>query len=323
MTVPPDCHRWKYHPPRFGIGNTYAINLRQLEYFVVIAEEGSFTRAAKRLLVAQPSLSQQIGALEAELGGPLLERMPRGVRLTMAGQSFLPEARAATHHADRARRSVRMALGLQAGQLEIAALTSAAAGLLPSVVQRWQERHPTIEVSLREFGHRRALEEAVRQGDGDMAIGSPPANSQGPVEPLGWEEFVVVLHEGDPLLRRRSVDLQDLAERRWVHYAPSHGLAEVLDMRCAAAGFTPRVAVRTSQVAAAPQFAAAGLGPALVPDHILTESFLHLARPTKPRIVRAVVAFSRTEWTPITQAFLEALHEYPWKRRPRGAVGLG
>jgi DNA-binding transcriptional LysR family regulator len=299
------------------------MNLRQLEYFVVIAEEGSFTRAAERLFVAQPSLSQQIGALEAELGGPLLERMPRGVRLTMAGQNFLPEARAATHHADRARRSVRMALGLQAGQLEIAALTSAAAGLLPSVLQRWQERHPTIEVSLSEFGHRRALEEAVRQGDGDMAIGSPPKSWQGPVEPLGWEEFVIVLHDGDPLLRRRSVDLRDLAERRWVHYAPSHGLAEVLDMRCAAAGFTPRVAVRTSQVTAAPQFAAAGLGPALVPDHILTESFLHLARPAKPRIVRAVVAFGRTEWTPITQAFLEALHEYPWKRRPKGAVGLG
>jgi len=70
--------------------DTPGMNLRQLEYFLVIAEEGSFSRAADRLLVAQPSLSQQIGVLEAELGGKLLERMPRGVRLTMAGQSFLP-----------------------------------------------------------------------------------------------------------------------------------------------------------------------------------------------------------------------------------------
>src|SRR6266436_9477991 len=106
--------------------NTSGVNLRQLEYFLMIAEEGSFTRAAERLLVAQPSLSQQIGALEAELGGPLLERLPRGVRLTMAGQNFLPEARAATSHANRARRSVRVALGAESGQLEIAALTSAA-----------------------------------------------------------------------------------------------------------------------------------------------------------------------------------------------------
>jgi DNA-binding transcriptional LysR family regulator len=249
--------------------------------------------------------------------------MPRGVRLTMAGQNFLREARAATHHADRARRSARMALGLQAGQLEIAALTAVAAGLLPAVLQRWQERHPTIEVSLREFEHRRALDEAVRHGDGDMAIGSPPESWQGPVEQLGWEEFVVVLPDGDPLLRRRSVDLRDLAERRWVHFAPSHGIGEVLDMRCAAAGFTPRVAVRTNQIAAAPQFAAAGLGPALVPDHILTESFLHLARPAKPRIVRPVVAFGRSDWSPITQAFLEALREYPWGRKPKGAIDLG
>src|SRR3954469_14588028 len=89
--------------PIAATGDTPGVNLRQLEYFLVIAEEGSFTRAAERLLVAQPSLSQQIGALEAELGGPLLERMPRGVRLTTAGHSFLPEARAAISHADRAR----------------------------------------------------------------------------------------------------------------------------------------------------------------------------------------------------------------------------
>ena len=123
------------------------MNLRQLEYFVVIAEEGSFTRASERLLVAQPSLSQQIGALEAELGGLLLERLPRGVRLTMAGQSFLPEARAAISHASRARRSARMALGLESGELQIATVTSAAAGILPSVLRRWQELHPGVEVS--------------------------------------------------------------------------------------------------------------------------------------------------------------------------------
>jgi DNA-binding transcriptional LysR family regulator len=299
------------------------VNLRQLEYFAVIAEEGSFTRAAERLLVAQPSLSQQIGALEAELGGPLLERMPRGVRLTTAGQSFLPEARAAISHADRARRSVRMALGLEAGHLEIAAATSAAAGILPSVLRRWQELHPTIEVSLREYPHRRLLDDGVRDGDGDMAVGSPPGNWEGPIEPLGWEEFVLVLPDGDPLLGRRSIPLADLAERRWVHFAPSHGLAEVVDMQCAAAGFTPRVAVRTSQVSAAPQFAAAGLGPALVPDHVVTESALELVRPTRPRLARPVVAFARDEWSPITRAFLDVLHERPWPRKPRGATDLG
>jgi DNA-binding transcriptional LysR family regulator len=299
------------------------LNLRQLEYFTVIAEEGSFTRASERLLVAQPSLSQQIGALEAELGGPLLERLPRGVRLTMAGQSFLPEARAALAHANRARRSVRMAMGLESGQLQIATNTSTAAGVLPSVLRRWQEMHPGIEVSLSEHLHRRLLEEAVSNGDGDMAVGSPPASWQGAIERLGWEEFVLVLPDGDPMLRRRSVDLADLVERKWVHFARDHGLAELVDQRCAAAGFTPRVAMRTSQVLAAPLFAAAGLGPAMVPDHIVPDSVRELVRPAKPRLVRQVVAFARRDWSPATRAFVDALHEYPWPRRPPASTNLG
>src|SRR3954453_20537909 len=247
------------------------MNLRQLEYFVVIAEEGSFTRASERLLVAQPSLSQQIGALEAELGGPLLERLARGVRLTMAGHNFLPEARAAISHANRARRSVRIALGLESGQLAIATVTSAAAGILPSVLRRWQELHPSIEVSLSEYLHRRLLDDAVRDGDGDLAVGSPPASWEGPIETLGFEEFVLVLPDGDPILRNRSVELAELADRRWVHFARGHGLAEVVDQQCAAAGFTPGVAVRTSQVVAAPLFAGSGLGPTLVPAHIVPD----------------------------------------------------
>lgn len=307
-------------PPR---GDTYGVNLRQLEYFVAIAEEGSLTRAAERLFVAQPSLSQQIGALERELGGPLLERLPRGVRLTMAGQNLLPEAQAVISHSDRARHTARMALGLEAGQLEVAVATSAATGILPWVLQRWQDVHSAIEVSLLEFGHRRALEEAVREGGGDLAVGSPPYDWRGQVENLGWEEFVLVLPGSDPLLGQRSVPIEKLADRRWVHFAPSHGLAEIVDVRCGVAGFSPRIAVRTSQVGAAPHFAAAGLGPALVPYHIVPQNLGALIRPAEPRLVRRVVAFTRSGWSPITEAFLDCLRAYPWKRRPPRAVDLG
>jgi DNA-binding transcriptional LysR family regulator len=309
--------------PMAAIAHTHGVNLRQLEYFVAIAEEGSFTRASERLLVAQPSLSQQIGVLEAELGGALLERLPRGVRLTMAGQNFLPEARAAISHARRARRSARMALSIESGQLEIATITSAAAGILPSALRRWQELHPNIEVSLSEHLHRRLLDEAVRNGDGDLAVGSPPANWDGPITLLGWEEFVLVLPPGDPMLRERSVDLAELADRRWVHFAGGHGLAEVVDIQCAAAGFTPRIAVRTSQVVAAPLFAASGLGPALVPDHIVPDGAKELTRPAKPRLVRPVVAFTRHHWTPVTRAFVDTLHAHPWPRKPPRATDLG
>jgi len=216
-----------------------------------------------------------------------------------------------------------MALGLEAGQLEIAAVTSVTAGILPSVLRRWQELHPSVEVSLSEYSHRRLLDDGVREGDADVAVGSAPRGWDGAVEPLGWEEFVLVLPNGDPMLRERSVDLAALAERRWVHFAPSHGLAEVLDRQCATAGFTPRAAIRTSQVTAAPQFAACGIGPTLVPHHVVPDSAAELVRPAKPRLIRRVVAFTRRDWSPVTDAFVEILREYPWRRKPPRATDLG
>lgn len=298
------------------------MNLRQLEYFVAIADLGTFTAAAEQLLVSQPSLSQQIAALEAELGGPLFERLPRGVRLTSAGHALLGEARASLRHARRGRRAARMALGLDAGQIEVAVTTSAAVGILPRVLREWQHRHPEIEVSLLEFPHRRALEEAVRDGGGDLAVGSIPDQWPGQVRRLGWEEFVVVLPDGDPLLAGESVALEALAERRWVHFTRAHGLAEVVDFCCATAGFSPRVAVRTSQVVTAPLFAAAGLGPALVPEHIVPAALTSLARPAVNRPVRAVCAFTRGDFTPLTSAFLAVLRDFPWGPKPRPAFDL-
>src|SRR5919204_6140091 len=105
------------------------MNLRQLECFVAVAEEGSFTKAARRLQLSQPSLSQQIRALEADLGGELIERLPRGIRLTAAGKAFIPEAQAAVRAAERAGVAARMALGLQAGELELATLLSMTVGI--------------------------------------------------------------------------------------------------------------------------------------------------------------------------------------------------
>jgi DNA-binding transcriptional LysR family regulator len=162
----------------------------------------------------------------------------------------------------------------------------------------------------------------VRDGAGDIAVGSLPDNWAGQVQRLGWEEFVVVLPDGDPLLERRAVDLALLAERRWVHFQRAHGLAEVVDVCCAGAGFSPRAAVRTSQVSAAPVFAAAGIGPALVPEHVIPSALLHLARPASPRPVRVVCAYTRRRWTPLTQAFLDTLRDFPWGPKPRGTLDL-
>src|SRR5262245_26440163 len=131
------------------------MDLRRLSSFLAVVEEGSFTRAARRLGIAQPSLSQQIRTLEAEVGGPLLERLPRGVRLTAAGRALLPEAQAAVRAAERAGAAARAALGLEAGELEVATLLSMAVGILPRAMGQWLQLHPGIGIRMREYTHRK------------------------------------------------------------------------------------------------------------------------------------------------------------------------
>ena len=259
------------------------MNLRQLHYFLAVADEGSFTRAAERLFVAQPSLSQQIKSLEQELGGPLLERLPKGVRLTAAGRAFIAEARAAVTHAASARRNARAVLGLEGGELEVATVTSVAFGVLPSAFRTWHERYPGTTIALREYTHRSALDEAVRLGVGDIAVGPRPAHWRGPVVDLGWEEFVVVLPTSDPLAEAtRPVALEDLADHDWVLFGPDHGLSALILDVCAR-GVHSAQTVQTAQVAAAGHLAAAGLGVTIIPDTWCRTTSTPLSAACSPR----------------------------------------
>src|SRR5207248_9737063 len=183
---------------------------RQLECFVAVVDEGSFTRAARRVGITQPSLYQHIKALELELEGALLARLPRGVSLTPAGRSLLPEARTAVRALERGRQGARSALALELGELEIATVLSLAVGYLPQHIGVWHQRHPNISIRLHEFRHRTLLEDAVEQGVADFAIGPRPVRRwEGPLEVIGWEEFVVVVHSADPLARRKRVRLEE------------------------------------------------------------------------------------------------------------------
>jgi DNA-binding transcriptional LysR family regulator len=299
------------------------VNLRQLEYWLAVVDTASFTRAAERLHVSQPGLSQQVRALEAELGGPLLERLPRGIRLTSAGKAFLPEARAAVLAAARARNAARSALELRSAELDIATLRSIAVGLLPAAIRDLYDRHPGIAIGLQEFIHRRELEESVRSGVGDVAVGPRPLAGDGPTEHLGWEEFVVIISTRDPLWQRppeEPVRLEELRARQWILFPPGHGLSELVGLACARAGFVPHAAVHTQQVEAAARLAVAGVGIAVVPENIvpaeLAAHVRHLARP----VVRELTAYTRTEWSPPARAFLSALRAQRWSAKPRDAV---
>jgi DNA-binding transcriptional LysR family regulator len=285
-------------------------------------EEGSFTRAAPRVGITQPSLSQHVRALELELGGAVLERLPRGVAVTAAGRSLLPEARAALRAVERGRHAARAALALEAGELEIATVLSMAVGLLPRYIRLWLQRHPHVGIRLQEFRHRSLLEQAVEQGVADFAIGPLPLRAwDGPLERVSWEEFVVVAPPGDPLSLRRRVRLEELSDREWVLYHPDHGLAGILEEVCRRAGFSPRGTVRTSQAEGAARLASAGVGPALVPDNIVLPGIEGSVLRLDPPLVRDVAVYARTEWSITASAFVDVLRLED-RPRPRGAVTI-
>lgn len=296
--------------------------LRQMAYWLAVVEEGSFTRAAERMHVSQPSLSQQVRSLEAELGGELLERLPRSVRLTPAGKAFLPHARMSVRSAERAMRAARSALQEQTGELEISTVRSIAAGLLPDLIHRWRKQRPMTTIRLHEMTHRALSEEFVRDGLADIGIGPPPLEWSGLMERLGWEEFVVVLPADDRLARRESIPLSTLAQRLWVMFDPQNGLTDMLIAACSSAEtpFVPRPAVMTSQVETAARLAAAGVGPALVPINTVPAGLSGSVLRLEPPIGRELTVYTRTKWPALAEAFVELMQKTDWPDPPEDAI---
>ncbi|TDD02572.1 LysR family transcriptional regulator [Nonomuraea deserti] len=297
------------------------VSLRQIEYLVTVVDEGTFTRAAALLHVTQPALSHQIQALERSVGATLLERASRGAHLTPAGRAFLPHARAVLSDAANALSAARQSVGLAGGELRLATTYSISLGLLPAALRLWSRRHPDVDIRLYEHRHSDELMKAMAGGQADLAIGPRPSDWTGPIHTLGIEGFVIAVSRDDPLAVRHAteVDLGELRERRWVHYAPDNGLADVLNLACARAAFQPNIAVRTEQTASAPILAAAGLGPALVPANIVPDGYEGYALRPSPGVHRELTAYARTVPDALVSAFLVILKESTRERLSRPA----
>lgn len=281
------------------------VTLRQLEYLVHVVDEGTVTDAAAVLGVTQPALSHQLRALEHDLGGSLLERTPRGVRPTPLGRAVLPHARATLHDADRVRTAAARARDASAGELDVATVRSLGVAVLPAVLSAWRSDHPGVAVRVHEHRHAADALAAVTAGAVDLALAPLPDDHAGTARVVGEEELVVVVPPGHRLARRRSrtVRLEELADDPWVHYATDHGLADVLDAAAARCGFRPRAAVRTGETAAAPRYAAAGVGTALVPLNLLDAETADAALRPDPPVRRTVGVVLRTPGEPLTEAF--------------------
>jgi DNA-binding transcriptional LysR family regulator len=300
------------------------MSLRQMEYFLTVVEEASFTRAAELLHVSQPALSHQIKALERSVGGALLERMPRGVRLTPMGRAFLPHAELAVRSAAQARRAARAAAGAEGGELHVAAVHSVAVGVLPDVFARWRAAHPRVLLHLHEYATSEALEEQVERGTADLAVGPAPADWPGTVVPVGEEDIVLVVPFDDRHAGRTTVTLPELADRPWVRCAMEpvvHG-ERFLDWACGQAGFTPRTAVFTEHTSTAVRMAAAGVGVCAAPAHLVRDAVGDgcVVLTPDPPWRRTLTVFSRLPPTGAAEAFVTLLHSaWPHPRVPSAA----
>jgi DNA-binding transcriptional LysR family regulator len=287
------------------------MSLRQMEYFLTVVEEASFTRAAELLHVSQPALSHQIKALERSVGGALLERMPRGVRLTPMGRAFRPHAELAVRSASQARRAARAAAGAEGGELHVAAVHSVAVGVLPDVFARWRAAHPRVLLHLHEYASSQALEEQVERGAADLAVGPAPADWPGTTVPVGEEDIILVVPFDDRFAGRTTVTLPELADRPWVRCVmePVVQGERFLDWACGRAGFTPRTAVFTEHSSTAVRMAAAGVGVCAVPSHLVRDAVGEdcVVLTPDPPWKRTLTVFSRLPPTGAAEAFVTLL----------------
>lgn len=245
------------------------MELRHLRYFVAVAEELHFTRAALRLGIGQPPLSQQIQQLEAEVGTPLFRRLPRGTELTDAGRSFLEEAREILSRADKAIERAQRAAQGELGRIRVGMINSAPFHpLIPRILREYRERYPQVALTLTEQSTPE-LAGRIREEQLDVAF-IRPLLAQEPklvTEPLFDEEMLVALPQGHPRARSRSIPLAALSLEPFVLFPRSvgSGLYDEIIAACHRAGFSPRIGQEASQVTSIVNLVAAGLGISLVP----------------------------------------------------------
>ncbi len=223
------------------------MELRHLRYFVAVADELSFSRAAERLQIAQPPLSQQIQALEAELGVQLFNRDKRPIQLTQAGQAFLEEARSTLTNLEQAIRKTQRIDQGELGHLTVGFTSSMANGVLPDVLRIFRQQYPETDLILREASSGSQIQ-GLRDHQTDIifAYRAPALIEAKDLEVtlLSQETLVAVLPQHHPLATQSTISLLDLAKEDFVMPLRPvvFGLSEQIYALCAQAGFVPQVA---------------------------------------------------------------------------------
>ena len=289
------------------------MELRHLRYFVTLAEELHFGRAARRLHLSQPPLSMQIKSLEAEIGTQLLARTRRHVELTTAGSVFLREAREILSRVEQATAAARRAGRGEIGELAVGFVTIADYNVLPRVLSEFRAQHPAVRLTLREATTDAQLRDLAEQRI-DVGFVLAPIQDDGlTTRPLLSEPLVAALPQGDALARgRAALPLSRLADLPFIlfprHMAP--GLYDDVVGFCRRAGFIPRIEQEAVQMQTIISLVSAGLGVALIPASMRNlgrSGVVYRALREKSPRTEVLVAWRKGDNAPALHRFVECI----------------
>lgn len=286
---------------------------RKLRYFLAVVEEGTGTRAAARLHVAQPSLSQAIRAFEAELGVKLFDRVGRNMRLSSAGEALVGPARQVLRTIDEARNAVTGVKELQSGTVELAALATLAADPMAKLIGHYRELYPQVTVHVLEPDSAEGVSSMVRRGECELGAAHLPLPTDHLIShPLGEQELLFVLPPHAAPAHDRPLRAQDLAQTPLVVAPPGTSTRMLLEQALAAFGVTPLIAVQTAAREAVVPLVLAGAGAALLPAPLAHEAARRgaIIRGAHPAITRPIGLIHRDgPLSPAAQAFLKLATE--------------
>jgi LysR family hydrogen peroxide-inducible transcriptional activator len=297
------------------------MEVHQLRYFCAVAETGSFTRAAEREQVAQPSLSQQIMKLEEELGVRLFDRLGRSVRLTDPGQVFLPRARAILSELRAAKEEVVERQSTVSGAVCVGVIPTIAPYFLPSRIASFLRKYPPTSITVVEDVTVHLLDR-LRNGLVDMAIMALPARGHDlDCFPLLSERLYALLPKSHELARRRSVLMKELRQEPFLLLRDDHCFRETAIEVCKRARVMPQVVFESGQFSSILGMVAAGLGVSILPEMALERrpdcTFVQLADERASRTI-GVATLKEHYLSRAPQAFLGHLRAYAQNRKAAG-----
>jgi DNA-binding transcriptional LysR family regulator len=316
------------------------LNVNRLRILREVAHRGSFSAAADALSYTQSAVSQQIAALEAETAMTLLERRPRGVSLTAAGQTLVGHAESVLADLDAAEAALAAIAGLRGGRLRMASFPTAGATLMPLAIATFRARHPDVELTLAE-GEPEQIAPRLRTGELDLALlfefdssPSEPDDDSGQTDgPLAGGRLTRVELLQDPLYLalprthrlagRRRLRLEDLREEAWIQTSESSPCARHVVRCCHAAGFEPGVSFQSDDYQTVQGLVGAGVGVALIPElalSVVREDIVIRAlspRPPARRVIAATAAGARL--LPAAPAMLSVLQQVASEYEALGA----